>query len=175
MIGKNRVEWVQKKEEKEMNYFIDCEFNEQGGQIDLISIAIVNEMDRSLCVTSSEFDLEAAKAKPWLVENVLAQLPPPALWKTRKEIVAEIVRFIGADPKPRFWAWFGAYDWVLFCQLFGGMLNLPKKWPQYILDLKQEHVLAGSPQLPRQMDGEHDALEDAKWNRVVYDILMGGK
>lgn len=158
-----------------MNYFLDTEFNEHDGKIDLISIALVNDMDRSLCVTSSEFDLKAAQAKPWLVENVLAQLPPAELWRPRKEIVAEIVKFVGADPKPRFWAWFGAYDWVLFCQLFDGMLNLPKKWPQYVMDLKQEHALAGSPVLPRQMDGQHDALEDAKWNKVVHEILMGGK
>jgi hypothetical protein len=158
-----------------VNYFLDTEFNDNGSEIDLISIALVNDLGRSLCVTSSEFDLEAAKAKPWLAENVISQLPPPELWRTRKEIVAEIVKFVGADPKPRFWAWFSAYDWVLFCQLFGGMLNLPKKWPQFVLDLKQEHFLAGSPVLPRQMDGQHDALEDAKWGKVVHEILMGSK
>jgi hypothetical protein len=158
-----------------MNYFIDCEFNAQGKEIDLISIAIVSETERSLCLTSSEFDLMAAQSKPWLAENVLAQLPPSELWVSRLQIRDEILAFIGKDPKPRFWAWFGAYDWVLFCQLFGGMLNLPKKWPQFLLDLKQEHELAGRPVLPRQMDGERDALEDAKWNRVVHQILMGGK
>ena len=158
-----------------MNYFFDCEFNEQDGKIDLISIALVNDLGRILCVTSSEFDLKAAQAKPWLVENVLAQLPPPELWKTRKEIVADIIAFVGKDPKPRFWAWFASYDWVIFCQLFGGMLNLPNKWPQYVMDLKQEHALAGSPRLPLQMDGQHDALEDAKWNKVVHEILMGAK
>jgi hypothetical protein len=158
-----------------MNYFVDCEFNDKGKEIDLISIAIVSEMERSICLTSSEFDLKAAESKPWLVENVIAQLPPRELWVSRLQIRDEILAFIGKDPKPRFWAWFGAYDWVLFCQLFGGMLNLPKKWPQFVLDLKQEHELAGRPVLPRQMDGEHDALEDAKWNRVVHQILMGGK
>ncbi len=159
----------------EVNYFLDTEFCEHNGKIELISIALVNDMDRSMCVTSSEFDVKAVSSKPWLVENVVPQLPPSYLWMTRKQIVAEIVKFVGADPKPRFWAWFGAYDWVLFCQLFDGMLHLPKKWPQYVMDLKQEHVLAGSPVLPRQMDGQHDALEDAKWNKVIYGILMGEK
>lgn len=158
-----------------MNYYLDTEFSENGREIDLISIALVNDLGRSICFTSSEFDLEAAMAKPWLVENVIAQLPPRVLWKPRAEICAEIVKFVGADPKPRFWAWFAAYDWVLFCQLFGGMLNLPKKWPQHVMDLKQEHVLAGSPRLPLQMEGQHDALEDAKWNKVVFEILMGTK
>ena len=158
-----------------MNYFLDTEFNEEGTKIDLISIALVNELGGSLSVTSSEFDVKAAQNKPWLVENVLSQLPPPELWRTRKQMVEEIVKFVGADPKPQFWAWFASYDWVLFCQLFGGMLAMPKKWPQYVMDLKQEHVLARSPRLPMQMDGKHDALEDAKWNKVVHEILMGTK
>jgi hypothetical protein len=159
-----------------MNYFLDTEFNEHAdGRIEMISIALVNDLGRSICFTSSEFDLAAAKAKPWLVENVLKQLPPAEVWKTRAEIVAEIKKFIGNDRKPSIWAWFASYDWVIFCQLFGGMMAIPKGWPQYVMDLKQEHALAGKPPLPRQMEGEHDALEDAKWNKVVHEILMGCK
>jgi len=52
-----------------MNYFLDTEFNEHDGKIELISIALVNDLGRILCVTSSEFDLKAAQDKPWLVEN----------------------------------------------------------------------------------------------------------
>lgn len=158
-----------------MKYFLDTEFNENGRELDMISIALVNEMGRSLCITSSEFDLGAAQAKPWLVENVISKLPPRELWKTRAEIRAEILKFVGSDRQPQFWAWFAAYDWVIFCQLFGGMLKMPKAWPQHVMDLKQEHVLAGRPRLPQQMEGQHDALEDAKWNKVVHSILMGEK
>jgi hypothetical protein len=156
-----------------MKYFLDTEFHEDGKKIDLISVAIVNDMGRHLCLTSSEFDLKAAKAKPWLVENVLCQLPPQDLWVTRAVLRDSILKFIGNDRKPQFWAWYADYDWVALCQLFGTMMDLPKGWPMFCLDLKQEHFLAGSPVLPKQDAGLHDALEDAKWNQTVYEILMG--
>ncbi len=173
MLGKSNVEWYNKPKE-DMKYFLDTEFNDTGSKIDLISIALVNEMGRELCFTSSEFDVEAAYSKPWLVENVLPLLPPRPYWKTRKEIKEEIIKFLGRDARPQFWAWFAAYDWVAMCQLFGGMMLLPKPFPMNCMDLKQEHILAGSPVLPKQMERQHDCLEDAKWNRVVHGILMEG-
>jgi hypothetical protein len=37
-----------------------------------------------------------------------------------------------------FYAYFADYDWVAFCWLFGKMLDLPKEFPKYCRDLKQE-------------------------------------
>lgn len=39
--------------------------------------------------------------------------------------------------QPEFYAYFADYDWVLFCTLFGTMMDLPKGFPQYCRDLKQ--------------------------------------
>ncbi len=157
-----------------MKYFLDTEFHDHNGKIDLISLALFREDGKEFCLTSSEFDFEAAHAVLWLRENVLAQLPPREIWVTRQELARQMTEFVGQDRKPEFWAWFGAYDWVATCQLFGGMLHLPKNWPQNVMDLKQEHALAGSPRLPRQMSGQHDALEDARGNREVHNFLMKG-
>ena len=38
---------------------------------------------------------------------------------------------------PVFYAYFGSYDWVAFCWLFGKMIDLPKGFPMYCKDLKQ--------------------------------------
>lgn len=38
---------------------------------------------------------------------------------------------------PKFYAYFADYDWVVFCWLFGKMINLPKGFPKYCIDLKQ--------------------------------------
>ncbi len=35
-------------------------------------------------------------------------------------------------------AYFADYDWVVFCSLFGTMMDLPKGFPMYCRDLKQE-------------------------------------
>lgn len=36
-----------------------------------------------------------------------------------------------------FYAYYADYDWVLFCSLFGRMIDLPKGFPMYCRDLKQ--------------------------------------
>lgn len=39
--------------------------------------------------------------------------------------------------QPEFWAYFADYDWVVFCSLWGRMLDLPVGFPKYCRDLKQ--------------------------------------
>lgn len=39
---------------------------------------------------------------------------------------------------PSFYGYYCDYDWVVFCWLFGKMIDLPKGFPMYCKDLKQE-------------------------------------
>lgn len=39
--------------------------------------------------------------------------------------------------QPEFYAYYADYDWVVFCSLFGTMMDLPKGFPMYCRDLKQ--------------------------------------
>jgi len=41
------------------------------------------------------------------------------------------------DPNIEFYGYYADYDWVLFCSLFGRMIDLPKGFPMYCKDLKQ--------------------------------------
>lgn len=41
------------------------------------------------------------------------------------------------EDKPEFYAYYADYDWVVFCWLFGRMIDLPKGFPMYCIDLKQ--------------------------------------
>ena len=75
--------------------------------------------------------------------------------------------------KPEIWAYYADYDWVVFCQLFGTMMDLPKGFPMYCRDIKQECDRLGNPKLPEQGKGEHDALADALWNKQAYEFLQG--
>ncbi len=70
---------------------------------------------------------------------------------------------------PEIWAYYAPYDWVVFCQLFGTMMDLPKHFPRFIMDLKQLSVLVGSPR--HQKKTGHNALADAYWNRDIYMFL----
>ena len=167
-----------------MKYFFDTEFIEDGKTIDLISIGIVAEDGRELyCVNQ---DAKLHLANDFVRINVLPHLPKyddPA-WMKHNQIKKEIITFIlDFEGYPRYytdkvaskvecWAYYGAYDWVAFCQLFGTMIDLPDYLPQFCMDLKQLSVMKGKPQHPKQIRTEHNALEDARWNKQLYDFLI---
>lgn len=110
-----------------MKYFYDAEFIEDGKVIDLVSIAVVCEDGREYYAVSTEFDPE--RAGPWVRKNVLPKLPSPSspLWRSRRQIRDELYKFLVPRPtvQPELWAWVGAYDHVVLCQLWGSMVDLP--------------------------------------------------
>lgn len=111
--------------------------------------------------------------------------------RTRNQIKEDILRFlapnsIGDETKIatmsvedeyrniEFWAYYADYDWVVFCQLFGTMMDLPKGFPMYCRDIKQLCDSVGNPKLPDQGKGEHNALADARWNMTAWRFLNDG-
>jgi hypothetical protein len=157
---------------KRTRYFIDTEFLEDGRTIELVSIGVVSADGREYYAVSTEFDPEAAI--PWVRENVLPQLPPPSdqAWKSRQVIRDELLAFLTADGNdPETWAWYGDYDHVVICQLWGTMPELPRPMPRFTRDLRQEWERVGRPALPQQVHGRHHALEDARHNARVWAAL----
>jgi hypothetical protein len=171
--------------------YYDTEFLEDGSTIELISIGLVDETGREYYAVCSEIDDWTAggsdalhkriSSHEWLMANVVPHLPlqePPTrfqnrwLWsldksstlvKPRWVIANEVREFILAVPNPALWAWYGAYDHVVLCQLWGSMISLPVGIPMWTHDLKQEAERLGSPGRP-SMPGitEHYALDDAR-------------
>jgi hypothetical protein len=177
---------------KKVRYFYDTEFLEDGYSVDLISIGMVSEDGREFYAVSTEFDTARVARNKWLMDNVMSSIQYETYTtcdgygfpirhdlritdkaaKSREEIRDGILEFT-KDTWPEFWAWYGAYDHVALCQLFGRMIDLPKRFPMFTMDLKQWHKEAGSPDMPKQPEGLHNALEDAKWNVVRYNYLKG--
>ena len=144
--------------------FFDTEFIEDGKTIDLISIGMVRDDGETYYAESSDCDL--SRADQWVKDNVLIHLRGGSAIKSRRQIAADIVAFAG--PSPEFWAYYADYDWVVLCQLFGRMIDLPKGWPMFCRDLKQ---LAGDTVLPQQISTEHHALADAVWVSETFAAL----
>lgn len=101
--------------------------------------------------------------------------------KPRAVIAREVADFVlGADreathqlPYVELWANYGAYDHVVLCQLWGRMGSLPEGMPMFTHDLQQEAArlcIKGS-YFPSQAVGHHNALADARHNRVVGEFL----
>lgn len=151
-----------------MKYFLDTEFIESGPSFPLIplSIAMVCSDGREFYAVNGDAPLELAN--DWVKQNVIPQLGNVA--GSIKQIPDAVRKFV-RDEKPEFWGYYADYDWVVFCQLFGTMMDLPKGWPMYCRDIKQLCDALGNPKLPKQSSTEHNALNDARWNKTAYEFL----
>lgn len=168
--------------------------------IDLISIGIVREDGKNYYAVSNDFNERDADA--WVRKNVISKLPvkyanptdpsisprikkEAMLWKSNRLIAQELLNFFGCWRDQHFYrapegievyGYYADYDWVLFCSLFGRMIDLPKGFPMYCRDLKQMMDEKGlteewkKEQCPDPED-EHNALADAKWNLRLFQAL----
>lgn len=183
--------------------------------IDLISIGIVRQDGKSYYAISNEFNEK--DADQWVRDNVISKLPPKnvnwnpqggdgprvcqesLLYKSNKQIRLDILQFFGCYEDSLFWrappgievyGYYADYDWVLFCSLFGRMIDLPRGFPMYCRDIKQMMAEKAKELFPqydgypetqvmhfKKQDGypsqkdEHHALTDAAWNKKLYDYL----
>lgn len=154
-----------------LRYYIDTEFIEDGRTIELISIGLV-------CDDGREYYAEAdtipwKRADQWVLDNVKPHLLGNEWIRTKPQMAQEIIEMINqGNKKPQFWGYYADYDWVVFCQLYGRMIDLPEGFPMFCMDLKQLAVESGNPKLPGQRGIEHHALADARWNRHVHQWLL---
>lgn len=170
-----------------MKYFIDTEFMEDGRTIELLSIGLVCEDGREFYGINPGADKSKANefvrdaVIPHLYEDVRLPGREVEIYEALPQVLAQrILKFArlphADDPqfrekKPQFWGYFADYDWVVFCQLFGRMVDLPKGYPMYCMDIKQLCNHLGNPELPKQGKGEHHALLDARWNKLAFEFL----
>lgn len=154
-----------------MRFWLDTEFIERPCTIDLISIGIVSEDGREFYAESADVDWSAADS--WIHENVVPHLTGNT-WP-REDIADELLEWVRStkpDETPEFWGYYCDYDWVVFCWLFGRMVDLPKGFPMFCRDVKQLAVDLGNPRLPKQEGNEHNALADARWTRAAWEFLQ---
>lgn len=156
----------------EVKFFLDTEFLEDGKTIDLLSIGVVAEDGREFYRQNTQCDV--SRANYWVKANVLPNLENPLgrpyvirPWCHPGFIRLELNEFLG-DDKPEFWAYYGAYDWVALCQLWGDMSRLPTGWPMYCIDLRQWLDHHGLPNIRQSDDAPHHALSDARWIAQTY-------
>lgn len=153
-----------------MRYYLDTEFIERGyDRIELISIGIVAEDGLEFYAVASD-GWDESHAGDWVKANVLPYLGPGKRL-SRADLAKQIALFVG-NRAPELWGYFSDYDWVLLCQLFGTMMDLPEGWPKFCLDVKQLAVSMGNPRLPKQAFGEHNALADARHIKAMHEFLM---
>lgn len=162
---------------KKIRYYYDTEFVELGPwhPIEFISIGIVCEDGREYYAVCNDSNWEAIETHDWVMKNVVPQLPPSETWKPRAQIKQELIDFFGGgEGFPELYAWFCSYDHVVLAQIFGTMMDFPSFMPMYTHDVRSLVDWYGiHPNLlPKQKTGNHDALEDARHLKKVYDKLQ---
>lgn len=153
-----------------MRAWLDTEFIEDGRTIDLMSVGMVREDGLQFYRENAGCDL--SRASSWVRENVIPHLRGGVDREPRSAIARDIVAFAGEAPE--FWAYYAAYDWVALCQLFGTMMDLPKGWPMFCLDVQQEAHVRGIRDLDKvivRIGPEHNALADAQWTQRAWEFL----
>lgn len=156
-------------------YFLDTEFLEDGKTIMPISLALVREDSKALYI-EFDFDEDRARKNDFIRSSVLPHLQGESRL-TKEEVRKEIERFLELSKHPaasnrpiEIWAYYAATDWVLFYQIWGVMLDLPRGCPKHCMDLQQWWVQLGRPEgiKPPKPLKAHHALADADWNLQFY-------
>lgn len=176
-----------------MTLFLDTEFTGLRQSAQLISLALVDLEGRWFYAEFTDYD--ETSLTNWHQEHVIANLflqngATPIF--TEQEglsinddsgtIVRELEKWLSHYDKVEIWADVPAYDWVLFCELFGGALSLPKsiyyicfdfatllKTKGFDADIPRETL---APNWSNKHKGfKHNSLYDAFLLRNAYRAL----
>lgn len=187
-----------------MNIFFDTEFTGLHQNTTLISIGLVSEDGDTFYAEFTDYD--ARQVDQWIQANVIDNLTllegivfadekdmrvsgPRAkvehylrkwlLEQSTKNAVYGDMRNVFPDRHPQkleMWSDCYAYDWVLFCDLFGGALSVPDCVYYIPFDLSTLFKVKGiNPDVSREEyagmgEGEkHFALWDAKVIKACYE------
>lgn len=178
--------------------FIDTEFTSLNQQGSLISLGMLASDGSSFYAEFSDY--EAQDLNDWIKQNVLVHLQfteqPDGFkeikdqmhWKLKGNkdfIQTELRQYLTRFEKVVCWLDYVAYDWVFFCELFGGSMNLPPELYYIPFDLPTlfrikgvdpdetrkdflAHEIAALESPPQA----HHALADAKLTAMAYHKLM---
>lgn len=166
-----------------MDYFLDTEFQSLPSieACKLISIGLVREDGKELHIINTDFNW--LEANEWLKQNVLPKLylMPATVELPRTAIKDYILKWLENDPSPRFIGMYADYDWFVFMNQFGELMEQPEQFPFCCYDIKQladdiaeaQGLQTGKGKglvIPIDQDPkfEHNALYDARWTRDAY-------
>lgn len=173
-----------------MRIYLDTEFTGLQLPTSLISIGIVDDDGREFYAELTDYNRD--QINPWLQANVIdnllgleplgkpnASLALPAGFYcgNRQRISADLRTWLALYDSVEVWSDCLAYDWVLFCDLFGGALNLPSNIYYIPFDLSTAFRIRGiDPDVSREAFSEmhshkHNAIDDARVIRACVQKL----
>ncbi len=173
-----------------MKLFIDTEFTDLTQSAQLLSLALVSECGKAFYAVFDDYDKE--KCSDFVCREVIPYLeletnnlkPQITYLKTNtQEIKTALLKWLSQFEIIQMWADVPYYDWVLFCELFGGALFIPKQIHYMCMDLatclyvkgydiKTERIkLLNQEEIPEGYH-IHNALSDAKAGMLILKKLL---
>lgn len=175
--------------------FLDCEFTGLVKTAELISLCLYKDDD---CYFYAEFtDYDGSILKQWHQTNVIAKLYFNGLqeledvnnqtWKIKNQkdsIAKKLNEWLQQFERIEIWGDVPVYDWVLFCDLFGGALYIPSNIFYMPMDLATLAKLKlGNADFNRfemaaygltepEINLQHNAFADAKAEMLCYKKIM---
>lgn len=124
--------------------FLDTEFSGLYQNAQLISLALVPDDGPWFYAVFTDVDLDGLSL--WHQEHIVPHLQltdgqlrtmPPGEYVigTSQQVLPHLQAFLASFDKIVIWADVPAYDWVFFCELFGGAFGLPKNIHYMVRDL----------------------------------------
>ena len=161
-------------------FYVDSEFVESNGEVDLLSFGIVtdSELDHFGSMHFALDDWDEKDLPKWHVDNILPHLKGVERIgrESARNRLLNFFRYHTSEfAKKPVVGYYSAFDFVAFCSLWGHMLDLPKGMPRFFYDLKALTALYAEVDLKSFVDANaaaHDALSDA---RSVRDMHRGWK
>lgn len=159
--------------------FFDMEFTGLRQDTTPISIGLVSENGDSFYGVFTDYD--KTQVDDWIQANVLDNLFTPSQPSVAGYIgtVTKYLKLWLQKQGPcEMWSDCLAYDWVLFCELFGGAIRLPEAIYYIPFDISTYlHMQGVDPDVNRkEYSGcteleEHNALGDAYMIKACYEKL----
>lgn len=165
-----------------MKLFFDTEFTGLHQKTTLLSIGIVDENGREFYRELDDYD--QSQLNDWLRENVIGNFKNEGSVNMGmlREDLKEWLKAYDYGEKIEMWSDCLAYDWVLFCEIFGGAFEVPKNIYYIPFDICTLMKAKGvDPDISReefvgvekwQSVRKHNALHDAWMIEGCYRKLM---
>lgn len=182
---------------KTTKIFFDTEFTGLHKNTTLISIGLISECGKTFYAEFIDYD--KSQVDKWIEENVLSKciyLNSEAnhYWTNRNKdaleccgdksfVKAELSLWLSQFEHVEVWSDCLAYDWVLFCDIFGHAFEVPKNVHYIPFDICTLFKAKGvDPDTNREGFGgawyeseqtfKHNAMWDAKVIKLCYDNLI---
>lgn len=178
---------------KTMKIFFDSKFTGLHQKTTLISIGFITELDITFYAEFVDYDKN--QINEWLSANVLGNLlleersvPPnimsdggATMCSDSRKIAYWLREWLQSFNSPiEIWSDCLAYNWVLFCELFGGEVNIPGCVHYIPFDICTLMQIKGvDPNINREefvglkSETKHNALWDAKVIKSCYEKSVG--